>query len=470
MKRSVLTLAIAGVFAAPAMAQVGDNVQIYGRLNVGVDSYEAKGSAAGSNFDYKQRLRVFDTASRVGLRGTEHLGEGMRAIFQIETGVNVDNGSINGQSGVANSNTGFWASRDTWVGLEGDKWGRFTLGRQSAYWSNGTIEQIGANYINASSPLASFQQSGLMVGPVAREANVAQYSMRIEGFSATASYGNSARSFSGNSTYEAFQSVSSVSGAPIPTNTPGVFVVPNQVITKPRDQFYALTLRYNHAMFDLQADWATRNDVVGVPGRDASGLKLGAAWKYLPGSQLSVIYQGIKNKNVFGLGVSDAIPLPCTVGNAVPTAALGLPSFNGLPATVGGAFRSTGATPAGQTAINGCETLKQDMWVVSWEHTFGSFQALAQYGWAGGVSGAGGTAGLGDSDVQTYLLGGRYFLSKRTWLYASWNKISNGRNNYVDYWGGWVTSANQLGAAPGLPPTASGADPQIFAIGIFHNF
>jgi predicted porin len=106
------------------------------------------------------------------------------------------------------------------------------------------------------------------------------------------------------------------------------------------------------------------------------------------------------------------------------------------------------------------------MWVVSWEHTFGNFQALAQYGWAGDVKGG----NLSDSDVQTYLIGGRYLLSKRTWLYASWNQIRNARNNYVDYWAGWVTSANQSGLAPGLPSASSGADPRIIAVGVFHQF
>ena len=118
----------------------------------------------------------------------------------------------------------------------------------------------------------------------------------------------------------------------------------------------------------------------------------------------------------------------------------------------------------------GCDNLKQDMWVVSWEHTFGSFQVLAQYGFSNDVKGSSTAAGLPDSSAQTYLLGGRYFLSKRTWLYASYNKISNDRNSYTDYWGGWMTSANQLGQAPGLPASSSGADPQIIAIGVFHQF
>jgi predicted porin len=133
---------------------------------------------------------------------------------------------------------------------------------------------------------------------------------------------------------------------------------------------------------------------------------------------------------------------------------------------VAGAAQGSLFTTGGGGTVDRCDDLKQNMWVVSWEHTFGNFQALAQYGWAGDVDGG----NLSDSDVQSYLIGGRYFLSKRTWLYASWNQLKNGRNNYVDYWGAWMTSANQSGIAPGLPSTSSGADPRIIAIGIFHTF
>jgi predicted porin len=464
MRKSLLAAAVGAAFTLPAYGQLSSsNVQLYGRLNVAVDQYEAKGGANGA-FDYQSRMRVSDTASRVGVRGTEDLGGGFRGIFQIETGVNVDTGNTNGQNGINNPNTGTWASRDSWVGIEGDRFGRLTFGRQSAYWANGTIEQIGANYINASSPLASYSQSGVMVGPVARESNTAQYSLRAGGFSATASYGFSTTSFTAGSAYENYQQALALSATPLPTSTPGVTTSQRGVLDKPRDTFGALTLRYNHAMFDLQADWATRWDVGAVPGRDSTGYKVGGAWKYMPGAQISLIWQRLQNDKVFGLGASGPIPLPCEVSNLVPAAAVS-PAFAGA-GNIGQAFRSM----PGGGSVNGCDNLRQDMWVVSWEHTFGNFQALAQYGRAGDVKGSSTAAGLPDSDVQTYLLGGRYLFSKRTWLYLSYNQIKNGRNNYTDYWGGWVTSANQFGQAPGLPSNSSGADPRIIALGFFHQF
>jgi predicted porin len=502
--KTVAALAVASAFAAPALAQVPSGVQLYGRLNLGVDAYEAKGSpsrnvlpgttitcaptlpgcaaapsAPGSNFDYKSRMRVFDTASRVGIRGSEDLGGGFRAIFQIETGVNVDSGNHLGQNGSNNPNTGFWASRDSWVGIEGDRFGRLTFGRQSVYWSNGTIEQIGANYINSSSPLGTYSQSGIVLGPVARESNTVQYSLRFGGFSATASYGHSA------------------TAAPVPPATGGVSPYEAaQAGVDPKDQFYGITLRYNHSVFDLQADWATRQDILNTQGRDFTGWKVGAAWKYLPGAQISVVYQNLTNDNTFGLGaINGATPTNAALAvtsnpalglsaaqavtaagviagscgpvsaSAAALAGAGIPAAL-IPGTIG-AVQGSLFTTAGGGTIDRCANLKQDMWLVSWEHTFGNFQALAQYGWGSDVRGG----SLGSSGVQSYLIGGRYFLSKRTWVYASYNLLKNDVNNYVDYWGGWMTSAQQLnGAAPGLPPTSSGADPQIIAVGLFHTF
>ncbi len=470
MRRTIVALAVAGAFATPVAAQqiptpamLPDGVLLYGRLNLGFDEYQAKGAAAGSAFDFQSRNRVYDTASRVGLRGSENLGGGWQAVFQIESGANVDSGNSLGQNGINNPNTGFWASRDSWVGLQNEKLGRLTFGRQSAYWYNGTIDQIGANYINAASPLDTYSQSGIVLGPVARESNTVQYSALIGGFSATASYGYSATAVGGASPEETAQG--------------GV---------SPKDYFWALTLRYNHPVFDLQADYGVRNNVINDPGRDFSGLKLGAAWKYMPGSQISLVYQALQNKNTFGLGSANGVtpanllanaglPVGSAVNTAIASGCGPVTSTPGVPAPILAAVQGAFFTTGGGGTIDRCATLKQNMWVLSWEQTFGNFQALAQYGRAGNVRGG----NLPDSGVQSYLIGGRYLFSKRTWVYVSYNQIRNGSNNYVDYWAGWETSAAQLCtnpsvastcAAPGLPSASSGADPRIIAVGILHNF
>ena len=67
--------------------------------------------------------------SRIGFRGTEDLGGGLRALFNIESGINLDDGT-NGQNA-------FWG-RQAFVGL-GSSYGTLTLGRQysSLYAASG---------------------------------------------------------------------------------------------------------------------------------------------------------------------------------------------------------------------------------------------------------------------------------------------------------------------------------------------
>jgi predicted porin len=91
--------------------------------SVGV--FPAAAVAAGTNkpsFTVQDGNTIGDGSSRFGLRGTEDLGGGLKAVFQFEAGVNIDDGS-SGNGG------GNLFSRTAMVGLEGG-FGRVTAGRQ----------------------------------------------------------------------------------------------------------------------------------------------------------------------------------------------------------------------------------------------------------------------------------------------------------------------------------------------------
>jgi predicted porin len=96
---------------------------------------------------------------------------------------------------------------------------------------------------------------------------------------------------------------------------------------------------------------------------------------------------------------------------------------------------------------------------------------MAQFGWLNDLkscNGDPGTVSCGDSSATGYMIGGRYFLSKRTWLYASYNLVNNDGNQFADYTGGAITSTNlPAGGGVNYP---YGADPQVWAVGIFHQF
>ncbi len=402
MQRSLVIAALAGaVLGVPSVQAQTGNVTLYGRANLSVDTYSATGGtcAPGVDCNFKSRARVADHASRVGLRGIEDLGSGLRAVFQIETGVNIDSGTNNAQSATPNANTGFLASRDSFVGLEGG-FGRLTVGRQSIYWGNGTIIQTGANYVNAEIPFSSAVIFGRVTGPVARQSNVLQYTMpTFGGFNTTLSYSP--------------QSEAAGAGA------------------KTDSQVMGVTARWAGGPIAIQGDWAKNQAATPAAGARpvVTGVKGAAGFTYMPGAQISVLYIRLQDK----------------IGNA-----------------------GAGLIPGPQAGFSAAgDTVKQSAWMLSWEHTFGNIQALAQYGQLGKATGCTIAGGCNNTEARAYMVGGRYHMSKRTALYATYNAVTNKANQTLDYVGGGFSSAPANALLPGIAP---GADPRIIALGILHNF
>jgi predicted porin len=118
MQRKLLAAAIASVLASPAMAQVPDGLQIYGRVNVTAERIETDNSnnPAVPNQD---NYELVDNSSRIGFRYNKELTPGLKAIFQIESRVNLTD---NGAGSVL-------SSRDSFAGLQGDAWGTLRVGR-----------------------------------------------------------------------------------------------------------------------------------------------------------------------------------------------------------------------------------------------------------------------------------------------------------------------------------------------------
>lgn len=114
MKKTLIALAVLGAFGA---AQAQSNVTIYGKLQ---PSYDFIDTGAGKVTD------MASNNSRLGFKGTEDLGGGLKAIFQIESQVDlVNRGDNDGDASLAR--------RDSWVGVAGG-FGSLTFGNhQTAY-------------------------------------------------------------------------------------------------------------------------------------------------------------------------------------------------------------------------------------------------------------------------------------------------------------------------------------------------
>jgi predicted porin len=107
MKRSLLIAALSTVAAGSALAQ--SSVTIYGRLNETVERIK-DGSDSST--------QVVNNASRIGFKGTEDLGGGLKAFFLIEHGFSPDTGAAAGT---------FWG-RESNVGLSHASLGTLRLG------------------------------------------------------------------------------------------------------------------------------------------------------------------------------------------------------------------------------------------------------------------------------------------------------------------------------------------------------
>jgi predicted porin len=115
MKKSLIIAAAA--FAASG-AQAQSNVTMYGIIDAAVEYYN-NADAAGNSLTRMPSLGGGMFPSRLGFRGAEDLGGGMKAIFQLENGFAPDTGTL-GQNRLF--------GRQAWVGLSGN-WGQVTFGR-----------------------------------------------------------------------------------------------------------------------------------------------------------------------------------------------------------------------------------------------------------------------------------------------------------------------------------------------------
>ncbi len=112
MKKSLLALALLGAFAGVAQAQTA--VQIYGTVDAGLIKRTDQTLAIGKRAN-----------NTLGFKGTEELGNGLKALFQLEIRYEPDTGTIEQGAGGVQRPLFQGQSR---VGLQGD-FGMVRLGR-----------------------------------------------------------------------------------------------------------------------------------------------------------------------------------------------------------------------------------------------------------------------------------------------------------------------------------------------------
>jgi predicted porin len=181
MQKKIIALAIAGLASTAAFAQ--SNVTVYGVVDAayvythsnGGDRFNTKATEKhGNDFSGIQSGQL--AGSRIGFKGTEDLGNGLKAIFVLEYALDVD-----GNYGVGSSASGL-AARQQLVGLS-SKAGTLSLGRQYApgYYT------VAMDATVASPALSSVDAGQAFLGATIRAATPARWNNSVN--LATASMG-----------------------------------------------------------------------------------------------------------------------------------------------------------------------------------------------------------------------------------------------------------------------------------------
>ena len=298
MKKSLLTLALGSLFAGGAYAQT--SVTLYGIADA---SIHYTTNADANNHGQLAMDNGAITQSRWGLKGAEALGNNLKAIFQLENGFNVPNGTM--------SSSGQIFNRQAYVGLAGD-FGAVKLGRQYTEGFNffGDYDPLTiGNYTGNSWMYYSLTQL--------RRNNVVSYGGSFSGFDFGASYGFG----------ETPGSFTKASGSGAGINTP----------------YFGVRAAYNYGPFGVGGVYQEI--------RDANGNKQqmwGAAGKYSIGpAKLFLGYIGGRDHtglmdnilNNAAVVTTNANPAPNTVGTAAANA-------NPLKDTLGYIGATYQATPA----------------------------------------------------------------------------------------------------------------------------
>ncbi len=178
MKKTLLAAALVTGFAGVAHAET--SVTLYGLVDAGI-GYQQTKVTQGDAFTKTRDIGLINgvkNGNRWGLKGTEDLGNGTSAIFQLESGFDLGNGR--------SSQGGRLFGRKAIVGLTGDSWGTLTLGRQY---------NVADDFISPIDPFGtSFKQAGIVDGafgssPSARMDNSIKYmTPDFAGFKAAIGY------------------------------------------------------------------------------------------------------------------------------------------------------------------------------------------------------------------------------------------------------------------------------------------
>jgi predicted porin len=177
MKTKLISLAVAAALVAPAAVMA--EATLYGKLNMSIDYFDTDGGFDGWAVNRGSLGRGEGRANRIGVKGSEDLGNGLKAIYQVEFGVQMAEEQRTGPAASGANNT--LSMRNSYVGLSSGfgtllvgrhdtpmklSTGRLDLFADTAADYNGTVGFVDLRVDNAvayiSPNFAGFQFAGAM--------------------------------------------------------------------------------------------------------------------------------------------------------------------------------------------------------------------------------------------------------------------------------------------------------------------
>ncbi|MGH8752115.1 MAG: porin [Burkholderiales bacterium] len=430
--KKILATALALACVAPvAVFADTPNVDVYGTINADFENVKATaaGNAAlpagigqigtpGARIAAPSRNRVTSNSSNIGFRGSEVLLPGLKAIFQIESGLNIDSASVPGAS-VSN---GVFASRNSNVGLSSQTYGTVFYGNWDTPYkfTTGLVDPFYATGIASGN--AFYGSPGFNVNTTTAGAPIA------------AAVAGSAGA---NASFDRRQG--------------------NSV------QYWSPKLFNFTARLGYSADEGRANETPLAPVANINPLIYSAALQFEYGP-FRATYAFEQHRDYFGL---------VAIGGAVSSLTNRTARDNGNKVTLSYKLNTgLGATTANVTlerlSYNNSDTVAgnlshfdRDLIYVSVLHKIGDGTIRLGFGDArqGSCNRAGATVcSTNGLDARQYAVGYSYSFSKRTDVYALYTLINNG--TFANY---------QLGNGATLP-TGGGARNQGFGLGIRHVF
>ena len=387
MNKKLVAVAIAGVLAAPLAQAQTANVTLYGRMNLDMEVVNANGDTNRGGVD-NNIYRVSSNSSRFGVRGTEALGGGLSAIFQIENSVNGDAGG------------GVIAARESFVGLQG-AWGTFKMGNFLSPYDDITsifasVPTLNTGIMAAQAIWGQATQSNANGGFDNRNPNSARYDTPImAGFNGSVQY-----SSTGNSPAPSPGATTAGATEGVPRSNSGVWVLGGF---------------YNNGPASLGVAYAQNNSVRGV-GLTDYAFSVAGGWQFT-NFKIVGVWERL-DYDVYGVTTATKNDLKRDFWSLGTTINIGPGQ---MYASYGMAYEGKGSAP-NCIVVNGLVTNS----------------ATCQVGQVRKGD---------DTGAYMWTVSYTYPLSKRTLMYAAYVKVSNDDNGIYNFNAG--PSGVTTGSAPG---------------------